>query len=115
MSQANNTFSTITVEDLHKLAETDNRFLLLDVREEDEFEEYHAPISRLLPLSRLMEGPGLDEIKAAKDEPVYIICRSGRRSATACEILHTHGYQKTVNVLGGMEAWVRAGFPYARS
>lgn len=107
-------FTNMTVEELHKLSETDNRFLLLDVREEDEFSEFHSTLSRSLPLSRLMEGRGVEELRAPKDETVYVICRSGRRSMTACEILHNHGYQNLVNITGGMEAWVRAGYPYVR-
>jgi rhodanese-related sulfurtransferase len=108
-------YTTVSVEDLYELSKNDQSFLLLDVREDDEFSDFHSTLSRSLPLSRLMEGRGLEEIKAPKDQPVYIICRSGRRSASACEILHNHGFQKTVNIAGGMEAWVRAGFPYARS
>lgn len=108
-------YSTISVDELYKLSENDKRFLLLDVREDEEFHEYHSTLSRLLPLSRLMEGRGLDELRAPKDEPIYIICRSGRRSATACDILHAQGYQKLINVAGGMEAWVQAGYPHARS
>lgn len=108
-------YATIRVEELRKLSETDQRLVLLDVREDDEFQDYHSTLSRSLPLSRLMEGRGLDELRFPKDEPVYLICRSGRRSQTACEILYSHGFQKVFNVEGGMEAWVRAGFPYARA
>ncbi|RZA21800.1 MAG: rhodanese-like domain-containing protein [Proteobacteria bacterium] len=107
-------YSTISVQDLHELSKNDQSFLLLDVREDDEYAEFHSTLSRSLPLSRLMEGRGFDEIKIPKDQSVYIICRSGRRSASACEILNNHGFQKTVNVEGGMEAWLRAGYPYAR-
>lgn len=109
------TYTTISVEDLYRLSENDKRFLLLDVREDDEYQESHSTLSRLLPLSRLMEGRGLDELRVPKDEPIYIMCRSGRRSATACDLLHSHGYQNLVNVSGGMEAWVKAGYPHARS
>ena len=108
-------YSTISVEELHKVSQNSSRFHLLDVREEDEFEEYHANISRSLPLSRLMEGRAQDDLRMPKDETIYIICRSGRRSATACELLHSQGFSNLVNVAGGMEAWVKAGLAHSRA
>jgi rhodanese-related sulfurtransferase len=107
-------YSTVTVDELHKLAQNASRFHLLDVREEDEYQEYHATSSRLVPLSRLMEGRAQDDLRMPKDETVYVICRSGRRSITACELLHHQGFTNLVNVAGGMEAWLRAGLPAAR-
>ncbi len=113
MSEA--VYTSITVEELHKLAQNASRFHLLDVREDDEFQEYHANISRSLPLSRLMEGRAQDELRIPKDETIYIICRSGRRSASACDYLHHLGFQNLVNVTGGMEAWVTAGLAHVRA
>jgi len=107
-------YSTITVEELHKLSQNASRFHLLDVREEDEFQEAHANISRSLPLSRLMEGRAQDDLRMPKDETIYIICRSGRRSASACDYLHHQGFTNLVNVTGGMEAWISAGLAHVR-
>jgi rhodanese-related sulfurtransferase len=107
-------YSAISVEELLKVSQNSSRFHLLDVREDDEYQEYHATISRSLPLSRLMEGRAQDDLRMPKDETIYIICRSGRRSATACEILHSQGFTSLVNVTGGMEAWVKAGLAHAR-
>ena len=112
MSEGN--FSSITVDELYKLSQNASRFHLLDVREDDEFQEYHATISRSVPLSRLMEGRAQDDLRMPKDEAVYLICRSGRRSATACELLHHQGFTNVVNVTGGMEAWIKAGLAHAR-
>lgn len=44
------------------------------------------------------------ELVAVKDQPIYVICRSGNRSATATRMLLEAGYQAT-NVAGGMRAW----------
>ncbi|MBC7658318.1 MAG: rhodanese-like domain-containing protein [Chitinophagaceae bacterium] len=107
-------YPSITVEELYQISQNAGPFHLLDVREDDEFAEYHATISRSLPLSRLMEGRAQDELRMPKDEPVYLICRSGRRSLTACDLLHHQGFTKLVNVTGGMEAWVAAGLAHAR-
>ena len=83
--------------------------LLLDVRETDEYAEGHAPGSVLIPLGQLPSR--LAEIKASEHKPVAVICRSGKRSARAAEILRQAGFTKVYNVQGGMYAWAHAGLP----
>lgn len=80
--------------------------LLIDVREQDEWDSGHAPSARLLPLSVLAERLG--ELPA--DTALLVICHSGGRSERACNFLAAHGYDVT-NVLGGMSAWAAAGGP----
>lgn len=98
-------YRDISPEELLALYDKNKKLCLLDVREVEEFRALRASISQLLPLSQLAQGQGLDSIKAAKDEPIYVVCRSGRRSQSACEILHEAGFKKLYNVAGGMEAW----------
>lgn len=83
--------------------------LLIDVREPDEYAQGHAPGSTLIPLGQLEQR--LQELSASKDKPIALICRSGNRSGMAQKILEKAGFTKTVNVAGGMNAWVRAGLP----
>lgn len=82
--------------------------LLLDVRQPDEHDEANIPAAVLIPLDQLPDR--LDEIPAGGGE-VYVICRSGGRSASACEFLAAGGYD-AVNVTGGMLAWIDAGLPF---
>jgi rhodanese-related sulfurtransferase len=79
---------------------------LLDVREHDEWVAGHAPGARHIPLGELASRAG--EIPA--DETVYVICRSGHRSAHAANALNGGGWQ-AVNVAGGMQEWAAAGRP----
>jgi len=82
--------------------------VLLDVRMDDEYAEAHVPGALLVPLPEL---PGrLDQIPAT--DTLYVICRSGARSMSACEFLVTKG-RPSVNVTGGTLAWISAGFPTA--
>lgn len=81
--------------------------LLLDVREPAEYAAVHAANAKLIPLGEV--GARLKEIEAYKDKPVAVICRSGRRSAQAVEILKGAGFTQVVNVQGGTTAWVQAG------
>lgn len=79
---------------------------LLDVRQQDEFRQGHAPGATLIPLDeldgRLRELP--------KEREILVICRSGSRSGAATHQLVAAGYQ-ALNVRGGMIAWAQAGLP----
>ena len=77
---------------------------LLDVREDDEWAAGHAPDARHIPLGQL--GPRSAEVP--QDEVIYVICRSGGRSAHAAQALAGAGWQ-AVNVAGGMQDWAAAG------
>jgi rhodanese-related sulfurtransferase len=83
---------------------------VLDVREPYEFAAGHVPKAKLIPLgelpSRLAEIP--------KNVPVYVICRSGNRSAQASQILVSKGFSNIRNVQGGLLAWQAAGYPVER-
>jgi rhodanese-related sulfurtransferase len=77
---------------------------LLDVREADEWVAGHAPTARHLPMSELPSR--MDELP--DDEPLYVVCRSGGRSARVVAYLAGQGYP-AVNVDGGMRAWAASG------
>ena len=72
---------------------------VLDVREVEEFEALHLEDARNFPLSQLADTyEQLD-----KTQPYYVICKSGMRSARACQFLAEQGYE-VINVKGGMDA-----------
>ena len=72
---------------------------VLDVREVEEFEALHLEDARNFPLSQLADTyEQLD-----KTQPDYVICKSGIRSARACQFLAEQGYE-VINVKGGMDA-----------
>ncbi len=83
--------------------------LLLDVREADEYAQGHAPGAILIPLGQLDQR--LTEIARYKNQPVALICRSGKRSAKAQKLLEQAGFSATFNVEGGMIAWQKSGLP----
>lgn len=88
----------------------DGQAVLLDVRETPEWTAGHAPDALHLPLPRLMAGASLPA--AAQGKPVVAICRSGRRSQQAAELLAGRGIEAG-DVTGGMAAWAREGLPVA--
>ncbi len=79
---------------------------LLDVREADEWQAGHAPDAVHIPLSELNGRAG----EVPDDRQVFVICRSGARSAQAVAAFNHAGWQ-TANVDGGMHAWEAAGRP----
>ena len=79
--------------------------VLVDVREQNEYDEAHIPGSTLLPLSQL--GERFEELP--KDKPLVMQCRSGARSTRAAEFLLQNGYSDVVNMAGGIMAWTEAG------
>lgn len=89
-----------------------NGALLLDVREPGEYASGHAPNAVLIPLGQL--GSRMQEITAYKDKPVAVMCRSGRRSASATKQLAEAGFSQVKNVNGGIMAWEQAGLPVVR-
>jgi rhodanese-related sulfurtransferase len=94
----------IDVAELARLRQGD--VPLIDVRQPEEWEEVRAPGAVLIPLADVAER--IEEIPA--DDTVYVICKSGGRSAKAAELLRARGID-AVNVAGGTMAWVEAGHP----
>lgn len=79
--------------------------LLLDVREQWEWDEQRIPGAVHIPMNQVPAR--LEEIPADRD--VYVYCKVGGRSARVVDYLRRHGRERTANVEGGIDAWVEAG------
>ena len=81
--------------------------VILDVREQQEYDQSHIAGVRLIPTgdlpNRLAEIP--------RDKTVIVTCRSGNRSAAATKFLREQGYTDVHNMEGGIIAWQAAGYP----
>lgn len=97
----------ITVQELKKKIDNSENVFVLDVREP--FEQYQSKLdyddSKLIPVGEL-DGR-LDEIKSLKDREIVCLCRSGGRSAKACEILEEQGFENVANLKGGINQWAK--------
>lgn len=98
----------ISPQDLMALQDAGKAPTVIDVRTAVEFREVHIPFARNVPLDRL----NVTEFPAAT-EPIYIVCRTGNRAATACGKLEAAGV-RAINVDGGTLAWQAAGLPVTR-
>lgn len=83
--------------------------LVLDVREQSEYDTGHILNSRLIPVGKIKERVG--ELEKYKDQPIVAVCRSGIRSATACAALGKQGFAQVYNLTGGMQAWQKNNLP----
>jgi len=80
---------------------------ILDVRQPEEWIEFHIPGSTLIPLgelpSRLSEVP--------QDQEVVVVCRTGNRSQEGRDILLRAGFKQVSSMAGGVTSWRAAGYP----
>jgi rhodanese-related sulfurtransferase len=81
--------------------------VLLDVRQENEWNAGHAPMATLIPLAELADH--MDELP--RDRLIICACRSGGRSLRAATFLQEQGFD-TVNLTGGMMAWFSEDLPF---
>ena len=97
---------TVDVATVNALLNNDD-VLLIDVREQWEYDEGHLPGITLIPMgdvpNRLSEIP--------TDKEVILTCRSGNRSGQVTDFLRQQGYTNVHNLEGGIVAWQAAGFP----
>ena len=80
---------------------------VLDVRRHEEWVEKRLPGVALIPMDQLNER--VEEIPA--DQPVYVICAVGGRSARVADAVRNAGYD-AINVAGGTNKWVEEGRPF---
>jgi rhodanese-related sulfurtransferase len=83
--------------------------LILDVREQGEYDAGHILNSKLIPLGKL--GERIGELEKYRERPLVVVCRSGQRSASACVLLGKKGFAQAYNLSGGVMAWQKASLP----
>lgn len=105
-----NAYMDVSLKEAKELIESGDVFVL-DVRTVREFESEHIEGAVNINVNELTLR--LDEVP--RDEAILVYCRSGSRSVTASNILLGAGYIDVYNMLGGMNDWMAAGYPYVSS
>ena len=95
-------YEQITAEDAKKIMDSGEEHIILDTREQDEFDEGHIPGAILIPYTEI-ENKAI-ELIPDKDKLILVYCRSGRRSKIAAEALSKLGYTN-VKEFGGIIDW----------
>jgi rhodanese-related sulfurtransferase len=101
---------TISPVELQNLLTTQPSLPVIDVRTPVEFAEVHVPQARNVPLDELKPG----SLLLQKDQPVYLLCRSGQRATKAADKFAKEGFLQPVVVEGGTLAWIEANLPVTR-
>lgn len=101
-----NHITVISAEDLHEKIKGSSKFVLLDVRASNEFEDSHIEKAINIPVADLRER----HKDLNKEDAIIMICSSGNRSSLGVSILSQHGYKNLFNVAGGMTGYSAAGY-----
>jgi phage shock protein E len=96
----------VDVETVAAIKDRDD-VLVIDVREQWEYDEAHIPGVTLIPMDQVPMR--LDEIPT--DQEVIVTCRSGNRSGQVTEYLRQQGFENVHNMQGGILAWQAASLP----
>ena len=97
--------ASISVDEAFTMYEAGD--FLLDVRTQEEWDEYHIPGTTLIPLDELANR--VDELP--RDQNIVVVCRSGNRSQTGRDILLDAGFTAVTSKDGGVSTWQASGYP----
>jgi rhodanese-related sulfurtransferase len=95
----------ISVSEAHALYQ--NGAFILDVRTQEEWDDFHAPNTTLIPLDQLASR--LSEVP--RDRQIVVVCRSGNRSQQGRDILLNAGFERVTSMTGGLNEWRASGYP----
>ena len=98
--------ATVSTVRGYELYQQDDVFVL-DVRNQDEWDEFHIPNTTLIPLKEL--AGRVNEVP--KDAKILVVCNSGNRSDEGRDILKKAGYSDVTSMDGGVSAWRKLGYP----
>lgn len=101
---------SISAVELQNVLTTQPSATVIDVRTPVEFAEVHVPQARSVPLDELIPG----SLQLAKDQPIYLLCRSGQRATKAAEKFAKEGFMQPIIIAGGTLAWIDANLPVTR-
>lgn len=101
-NDSDSSYQQITQEEAKEMMDTEE-VIILDVREQDEYDSGHIPDAVLLPVGTINEDTAA-EVIPEKDSKVLVYCRSGNRSKTASSTLVELGYTN-IYEFGGINTW----------
>ena len=84
-----------------------NGAFVLDVRTDEEWNEFHAPNTTLIPLDQLAVRAN----ELPRDREIVVVCRSGNRSQQGRDILLNAGFENVTSMTGGLNEWRSLGYP----
>jgi rhodanese-related sulfurtransferase len=93
----------IDVRSVRELQQQGEDFVLLDIREQDEYDLVRIAGARFLPMSQIQAR--LDELMPLRDQRIVVHCHHGGRSERVTHWLRRQGFSRVQNMAGGIDAW----------
>ncbi len=109
VADAKTRIAECTVEDVRKRLEAGEKFHLVDVREESEFQAAHA--AGAMHIGKGVIERDIETKVPDPTTPVVLYCGGGFRSALVADTMQKMGYTNVISMDGGWSAWMRAGMP----
>lgn len=91
-------------------ADAGEPWVLVDIRERDEWQQGHIPGAHFIPRGFLELQ--IEDLVPDRDAPIIVYCAGGVRSALGALALRQMGYTRVESLVGGFQAWKSAGFPF---
>lgn len=113
VDDAKNRIAEITPDEVKEKMDADEDFVLLDVREQDEWEDSH--ITNAEYLGRGVIERDIEQEYPNTDEEIVLYCGGGYRSALAADNLQKMGYRNVKSLAGGFRSWIEAGYPIEKN
>ena len=95
-------YVNITAEEAKQIMDTEEGYIILDVRTQEEYDQGHIPGAIVISHEEIAEKA--EEVLTDKDQLILVYCRSGRRSKLAAEVLVELGYTN-IREFGGIIDW----------
>ena len=95
-------YVNITAEEAKQIMDSEESYIILDVRTQEEYDEGHIPGAIVISHEEIAEKA--EEVLTDKDQLILVYCRSGRRSKIAAEALVELGYTN-IKEFGGIIDW----------
>ncbi|NIO09194.1 MAG: molybdopterin biosynthesis protein MoeB, partial [Deltaproteobacteria bacterium] len=108
MSEARKEIKELSVDEVQQLVSKNGKYLLLDVREKEEYREGHLDGSVSIPRGFLEMR--VESAIPEKSTPIIAYCAGGVRSLLAAKDMKEMGYQEVISMSGGYSAWKAAGY-----
>lgn len=112
VNDAKSRIQEIEVDEVKKLLTSDDRVIILDVREDSEWNAGHIPTA-----SHLCKGiieRDIEKLVPDYEQKLLLYCGGGNRSALVADNLQKMGYQQVLSMVGGFSAWKAEGFPIVK-
>jgi rhodanese-related sulfurtransferase len=109
VEEAKQVIQTITPEELCQRVQEEGSWVVIDVREPEDYKGGHLPGAVNIPRGVLEMK--IDEVATSEETPIVVYCGGGSRAALSAKALQEMGYRRVFSLEGGFRGWRGGGYP----